>query len=205
MYKKRRFEVLINSFCQIFYAVFWIFLIFGFEEKTLAITTCLCALIHEMGHALCIVFTRATNLNLKSTFNGLRFKHQGIGSYDEELLIYLCGPLANILTFFICAIFSLLFHQNYMTIGIINLATAISNLIPIKGNDGYGAILTIIKKRELHVTYFRFLSCISSALIFIFCILSLYLIDRHGGGYWIFFVFFVSMLREINDSLKEKF
>ena len=88
-----------------------------------------------------------------------------------------------------------------MIIGTVNIFTALSNLLPIKGYDGYGALRAIIKKHELPNKFSSALSITSSSLVFAFCIFSLYLIDRYNGGYWIFGVFFVSMIKELKSEL----
>ena len=116
-------------------------------------------------------------------------------------MIYLSGPFADLLTFTLCAFLG----ERLITLGLINLITAISNLLPIRGYDGYGAIITMLKKRELPHSALKLISGLSSALIFTFCVFSLYLIDRYAGGYWIFAVFFVSMIKEIDVGLKEAF
>jgi hypothetical protein len=201
--KKRKTVKILELLCCILPTVFWGLVLFSFEEKFLAITTLLCALIHESGHLICIFLTRGRNLSLKGVINGFRITTQGVRSYDEEILIYLSGPLTNILAFGICLIMSFTISDEFMTIGIINLATALSNLIPIRGYDGYGAIRAFIKKQGQSNVALNALSGISSALTFIFCLFSLYLIDRYGGGYWIFAVFFVSMLKELKVGLGE--
>lgn len=194
---------ILELLCCVLPAVFWGLILFGFEEKSLAITTLLCALIHELGHFVCIILTGGTDFSLRSVINGLRIKPRGVRSYDEEILIYLSGPFANIFAFALCIIMSITIDKAFMTAAVINLATALSNLMPIRGYDGYGAIRAMIKKQELPERALIALSCFSSALIFAFCIFSLYLIDRYGGGYWIFAVFFVSMIKELKESLGE--
>ena len=182
-------------------SVFWIVVLFGFEEKFLAITTIVCALVHEFGHIICILLLKNNRYNLRSTVNGFRIKASNIRSYDEEILIYLSGPLANIIFFALCVVLSLISNSNFMIIGTVNIFTALSNLLPIKGYDGYGALRATIKKHELPNKFSSALSITSSSLVFAFCILSLYLIDRYNGGYWIFGVFFVSMIKELKSEL----
>ena len=193
----------LESFCCILSTLFWIFMLFSFEEKALAITSIICSLIHELGHFVCIILVSKNRLGFRGTINGFRIKNNGLHSYQEELMIYLSGPFANVFSFTICLILSFIANKNFVVIGIIHLLTALSNLIPIKGYDGYGAISAIIKNHGNSDKALHILSCISSALIFTFCVCSLYLIDRQGGGYWIFAVFFVSMIKEFKEGLEE--
>jgi Zn-dependent protease len=169
----------------------------------MAITSLICALIHEFGHLVCIFIIGKTKLNLRGAINGFRIKSSGMYSYKEEMLIYLSGPIANITSFLICCIFSLVTTKNFILIGIVHLITAFSNLLPIKGYDGYGALRAIIGNREFSDKALYILSLISTSLIFSFCVLSLYIIDRLNGGYWIFAVFFVSMIKEFKEGLGE--
>ena len=46
---------------------------------------------------------------------------------------------------------------------------------------------------------------ISTFLIFMLAILSLYLIDRYGGGYWLFAIFFSMMIKRIGKGLDKDF
>ena len=199
---KSNIKQIAESFCCALYTVFWILVLFSFEQPELAITTLICALIHEAGHLVCIISLGKNDFKFKGAVNGFRIRPKGLHSYNEEILIYLSGPFANIFALLVCLILTFFTDKNFMTIGIINLVTALSNLLPIKGYDGYGAIRAFMKKRELSQIALRTLSCISSTLIFSFCIFSLYLIDRYNGGYWIFAVFFVSMVKEFKEGLK---
>ena len=185
--------------------LFWGLVLFSFEEEFLAINTVLSALIHELGHIICITLISEKDVTIKSVINGFRIKNKRVKSYGEELIIYLSGSLANLFVFLICLVLSQKTDQRLMNIGMVNLATALSNLMPIKGYDGYGAIRALIKKNEYPPAALRGLSVFSSYLIFIFCIFSLDLIDRYAGGYWIFAVFFVSMIKEMDAGLKERF
>lgn len=185
--------------------IFWGLVLFSFEEYFLAWSTIFCAVIHESGHIIAIILTSDTAFSLRGVINGFRIKTEKIKSYDEEALIYLCGPIANLVAFAICFILSRFYDVAFAAIGTINLLTALSNLMPINGYDGYGFISAMIKKYELPSCALKLISAFSSAMIFCFCLFSLYLIDRYAEGYWIFAVFFVAMVKEIDAGLKERF
>lgn len=197
--------ILFNSFLP---AIFWILLIFGFEEPWIAVTTLLSALIHECGHVCYITLFAGSSHRLRAVGNGLRIKTVGSLSYREERMTYLSGPLANLLTFVVCFVICLIFRREgdgfLLYFGIINIATALSNLMPIEGYDGYGIIRSLIEEREMGGGILRALTAISAALTFILCILSLYLIDRYSGGYWLFAVFFVSMIKHFDKALSKQ-
>lgn len=181
-------------------AFFWGFLIFGFEEPYMAMLSIIAAIIHEGGHIFSIMLRRGRPM-LRGVISGFRIRSGGVVTYREELLTYLAGPLANLVAFIVLSLLSLLFGEWAAMAAVINLITALSNLLPIEGYDGYGILRTYIHMRESGEWALRLMERISSALIFILCIFSLYLIDRMGGGYWIFAVFFVSMIKCIRNEL----
>ncbi|MBQ7326006.1 MAG: hypothetical protein IJW93_00830 [Clostridia bacterium] len=181
-------------------AFFWAFLIFGFEEPYMALLSIIAAIIHEGGHIFSIMLRRGRPM-LRGVISGFRIRSGGVVTYREELLTYLAGPLANLVAFIVLSLLSLLFGEWAAMAAVINLITALSNLLPIEGYDGYGMLRTYLQMRECGAWALHLVKKISSALIFILCIFSLYLIDRMGGGYWIFAVFFVSMIKCIKDEL----
>lgn len=189
---------LFNNFLPAF---FWILLIFAFEEPWIGAMTLISALIHECGH-LCYLWLFAKGRHrLRAVENGLRIRSFGSLSYREERMTYLSGPLANLFIFLICILIRKEGDEYLLGFSIINLATALSNLMPIEGYDGYGVLRTLIEERERNHAYLRGLDALSTALIFILCIFSLYLIDRYGGGYWLFAVFFVSMIKRFDKNI----
>ncbi|MBR3875483.1 MAG: hypothetical protein IKJ25_01750 [Clostridia bacterium] len=181
-------------------AFFWTFLIFGFEEPYMALLSIIAAIIHEGGHILSILLRRGKPM-LRGVLSGFRIKSGGVITYAEEMLTYLAGPLANLAAFVIFSLLSLSCGEWAAMASVINLITALSNLLPIDGYDGYGILRTFLHMRESGERALRIVERISSALIFILCIFSLYLIDRMGGGYWIFAVFFASMIKCIKNEL----
>lgn len=203
--KKKAIDILwiIRKMNELLPIFFFVFLIFGFEEPLMATVTILSALIHEVGHISYLLFAKRLPLNIRGVLSGFRIRANNKLTYDQTMLTYLFGPLFNLLVFVVTALLSLIFGKLFALISIINLATALSNLLPIEGYDGYGILYTLIQKREMENIWLRPLYRLSSALIFLFCIFSLYLIDRQGGGYWIFAIFFISMLKCIKADLGE--
>ena len=189
--------------CRILPVFFWLFLIFGFEEPLMAIITLFSALLHECGHIGYILLKKEIPLNLKGVISGFRIKNSPRLSYREEMCLYLSGPAVNLGIFVIASLLARLFGKICPLIATINLATALSNLAPIEGYDGYGAILAYLREREVGETAEAALRCLSTALIFLLTLLSLYFIDRFGGGYWIFVLFFISTLRRVDRGLVE--
>ena len=189
-----------NSVLPVF---FFAFLIFGFEEPLMATVTILSALAHEMGHICYIIYSKRNSLNMRTVLSGFRIRTDEKLSYHQMIFTYLWGPALNIIIFVAAALLSVYWGEFFALVSIINLATALSNLLPIEGYDGYGILYSIIQKREMGEKWLLGLYRLSASLIFIFCIFSLYLIGRQGGGYWIFAIFFISMLKCIKSDLGE--
>ena len=199
-----KFIKVIEGISNLLPMMFWVLILFSFEEPFLATVTLISAFIHELGHILCILLM-GKSFGIRGEINGFRIKNSRIKSYGEEILIYLSGPLANVFCSVLFFVFSNFATQDLSAIGLINLATGLSNLLPIRGYDGYGALSALIKKQELSNSILDALSACSTALILALCVFSLYLIDRYNGGYWIFAVFFASMIKEIKLGLDKCF
>ena len=191
---------ILKSLIEVLPAFFWAFLIFGFDEPYMAVLSIISALIHEGGHILSIMLRRG-RLTLRGVLSGFRIRSRGVVTYEEEMLTYLAGPLANIVAFVILSLLSILAGDWAAMAAVINLVTAMSNLLPIEGYDGYGILRAFLRKRECGEWALRLIGRVSSGLVFFFCVFSLYLIDRTGGGYWIFALFFTSMIKCIKDDL----
>ena len=190
-------------FCAVLPSVFWCLVIFGFEDVTAAAATIISALIHEGGHILYIAFRRLPSGGIRGVLSGFRIRTASLASYNDKILTYLAGPAANIAAFF--ALTPLIPFGDFLALlGVMNLATAISNLLPIEGYDGYGILYTLSEKNEWS-NAMKALEAISTFLIFMLAILSLYLIDRYGGGYWLFAIFFSMMIKRIGKGLDKDF
>ncbi len=181
---------------------FWLIMIFGFDMLYISILTVISVIIHESGHiAVSLITSTSTNSLPKGRLNGLKLAIKNRSSYKNELLVAIAGPLANIIVFLLAVIMGGVFKISYLyDFAYINLMSGLSNLIPVKGYDGY---------KILECTVCRYFYCnnlAQKALIFIpifFCIImvyiSLFFLLKVGEGYWIFAVFFTMM---ISSTLK---
>lgn len=176
--------------------IFWVSVIFGFDAPYVAILTILSALIHEIGHYAIILHFTEKRTELRGHTTGFRIKQSVMLSYPKEIAILIAGPIANI-GLFICTIpFGYAFSGYLKFFGYINLATGISNLLPLEGYDGYGALSTFFRMRGntrsmKRLEMFSFIFSVSATFI------SLHLIDLFGEGYWIFGLFFFTMLSKL--------
>lgn len=187
----------LRSACSFMSVIFWLLLIYGFDEPCTAGLTVASALIHETGHILYSSLFSRRAVVLRGAVNGLRLGATRHVSYREQMLTYASGPLANLAA--AAASLPLLpLSEGYVTLFILlNLATAVSNLLPVKGYDGYGIIVTALHSRGLGTRPVEALS------FFIKCfttVLALYLMEKLGEGYWLFGVFFFSLIEEMKES-----
>ena len=183
--------------------IFWILLIFGFDEPYEAVITLAAALIHEFGHELFLLIRFGRVGIASGRLAGFRIQKDKTMSYRDEVLLCFCGPLANIAIAIIAI--------PLMPLGIyaeefvmINLITAFSNLLPVRGHDGYGILRALLLHFELHRLADSVLDSLSFAIVTLTCLFSLYLMDRLDGGYWFFAIFIFSLLSEIASKLKQR-
>lgn len=179
--------------------LFWVTLILGFEEPQIAMLTIISAIIHEGGHIAFLKFKKIKNGELRGVISGFRIRPGSVLTYHEELMLYLSGPLSNLGA---ALLFSLFRGETAALLCTLNVATAVSNLFPVEGYDGYGILHSVAEKKAPGGFGIRLLDALSNGIVFTFCILSIYFIDRFGCGYWIFAVFFVSMLKQLEKWLK---
>ena len=178
---------------------FWIFVLFGFDSPYIAILTLLCALIHELGH-ISAIFMINGKYKLKSVFSGFKISVERHLSYDDEIKIALSGPLGNLMFFIISSLLIVFFKECALTFAILNLLTAISNLLPIESYDGYRALECLIMKMGYEKSGLHILSKISFTILVVFSFISLYLIKSVDAGYWIFFIFIVILIKNIKKD-----
>lgn len=187
----------LGRLCDFLYIVFWLLVIFGFDEPYVAVLTVISVIIHEIGHELCIrrFFGRARLPVGKA--NGLKIKAGAFQSYRQEILTYTLGPAANLGAAAVGILASLFVGEYALTFAILNAVTALTNLLPIKGQDGYGIISVLIRLYEMDETFDAILSYVSLVLSAFLCFFSLYLLNTVGEGLWIFGAFYVSLFSSL--------
>ena len=182
-------------FSKIMPPIFWTLIIFAFDMPYVAIATLIAALIHECGHIAAMLLITG-GFKLGSELSGLRLTGGRNLSYKEESVIAAAGPIANLLAFIIF----LPFNDYTFVLAILNLCTAISNLLPIESYDGYRiltAALDHCEKGDAARSLLSYISLFTSATV---SILSLYLIRSFGGGHWIFFIFIAAVIKSLKKD-----
>ena len=184
--------------------IFWLSLIFGFDTPYIAILTVICALCHELGHCIAISIASDRKSSLRGHASGFRIKRCERLSYGKEIFILLAGPGVNILVYIITLPFRGAFDGYIRIFGTLNLVTGISNLLPVEGYDGYGALNELFAytgrismQKALDLFSFVFSVCVT--------FVSLYLIERFSEGYWIFGLFFFMTVSKLVNLGKYDF
>lgn len=184
--------------------VFWVSLIFGFDTPYIAVLTLISAAVHEFGHGIAISLFAKGGASIRGHASGFRIKEGQMLPYAHEIAILLCGPLANILLFLITLPFAEAMSGYVRILGYVNLATGISNLLPFEGYDGYGALCTVFSSRGNEHLIKRLEVC-SFLLSILITFAALHLIDTLGEGYWIFGLFFFTVLSKLANLAKYDF
>ena len=180
----------LNSLLNMLSALFWLLLMLSFSGLKMTFLTFLAAATHELGHIAVLLFLKKDFSLPRAVASGFRIKTTSQSSYKEEILISVGGPVINL-------ILALFVYSVSTEFAIINLATAFSNLLPMKDFDGYKIVsdsvalvfgCEVSERLMPHLTVF-----VSSLFVF----LSLFMIMFSNGGYWIFFIFFTVLIRQI--------
>ena len=195
-----RVKVFLNFIINCLSFLFWALVLIGFNTPYVAVLTLISALIHECGHIAALAFTGNFTAFPRFAVSGMRLSRKPHISYRDELIVIISGPLSNIASFLFFYLLSLIFGEYFFTFALLNLLTAISNLLPIEGYDGYKILNTLLSAYGLGARGYRVIQRISLLFVTLLTFLSLYLIMKVGSGYWIFGIFFVSMLLSLFKS-----
>lgn len=184
-------------------ALFWLLIMFAFDSPCITVATLISAAIHEMGHVGVMAIIERGKISMpRAVIFGLRLRKPRLLSYKEELILALGGPLANIGVFILLIPFFDTGMGYIRIFSFINLLTAISNLLPVKGNDGFRALSCIFAPIIGEDRSTRAL-CTLSFLFSAFAVFtSLFFIMKIGEGYWIFALFFAILVKDILNLQK---
>ena len=184
--------------------IFWIFIIYGFDDGYLAASTVACAVIHELGHLGAVsAFSKSKGV-ICGRPDGLRIVKPNLASYRGDFMIFAAGPAANILSAAAASALLPLGSEFVAAFVTVNMATAIANLLPVRGHDGYGMLKSIIALKKDSDFADAVLGKISFVLTAFVCFFSLYLMEEVGEGYWVFGVFYFSMLCDMTGPLESE-
>lgn len=183
---------------RIFSAIFWLLVLFGFDSTAGALMTLFAALIHEAGHLIALFVLGHTDGVPMPRMPGFSIGIHPTLSYKEDVVVSLAGPMANLAT---VAVLLPMRDAAWEMIAI-SLLTALSNLLPVKGYDGYRILTALIALTNTERFLGRLPDVLSFGIATAAVLLSLYAIYAFDAGYWIFGVFFIFLLGEVKNSLK---
>lgn len=191
-------KTLLNTLLSLLCALFWLSLMLSFSDVQMTLMTLLAAIAHELGHIVTMICLKKDFLLPRSVASGFRIKSLSQSSYKEEIIIAISGPLINLLFFAV-------FIGMSPTFAIINLVTAATNLLPMKDFDGYKIISDLISVFFGCEASDKIMPHLTVAVSSLFVFLSLFMIMIFNGGYWIFFIFFIVLVRQILFLQKHTF
>lgn len=122
------------------------------------------ALLHEIGHVIAILFCKrkVTYFRLSAFGAEIEQADGGNGSLQKDCLIYLLGPFANIVCFFLFWLFTgNLLHPFCVA----NLALGLINLIPAEPLDGGQAVYSLLCIRYDEETAIKILERLSFVVL----------------------------------------
>lgn len=189
---------------EIFSIAFWVLLIFGFGEPIFAGLSVISAFIHEFGHEFYLYASGKRASIAKGRLSGFSIKKRGIYSYRDECLLYASGIIFNLAAVLIALPFLPLSSEYVGTFVFVNLATALSNLLPVEGFDGYGIFRSVAAYFGKEEEFLRIFSAVSLGVIILLSFLSLYMMKRFDAGYWTFAVFLLSLISRLEKRLNHK-
>ena len=192
----------LNFIIKILSGFFWILLLLAFDEGGSGFLTVCAAIIHELGHCTAHFLIGAGAALPHASLVGFGLMPLRILSYKEEILVAAAGPLANLIAVGLSIPFRS--SEGGDIFLLVNLLCAVSNLLPVKNYDGYR-----ILSSSLSLLGLTWATCLIDFVSFAFAsaavLVSLCAIYFFDAGYWIFGVFFVFLLKEVDFSLKQRF
>ena len=167
----------------------------AFDTPAMTVMTVLAAALHEIGHIAAAVAVGCGDVSLPyAALTGLRILPPRLMSYKNEIIIALGGPAANLAVFVLLIPF--LANDYVFAFAVINLLTAVSNLLPVGGYDGYRAVRGLLITRMDPDTADTIMCAVSLSCSSVAVFISLFLMMRIGEGYWLFAIFFAVLLKE---------
>lgn len=179
--------------------LFWVFLMFGFDRPYIVILSLISAALHELGHLGAAKLLSCDTSAPSPKLYGFKIQPRTPLPYKKNIMILAAGPLSNVLLSILLLL--LPFKSTYLdSFAYVSLATGLSNLVPVEGYDGYGIAKDLLSFRGRDDLYAR-LKIISFAFCIFMTFLSLYLLDKTNSGYWLFAIFFMATLKNIQTGL----
>lgn len=152
--------------------------------------------VHELGHIFAILIVGERISDIAVSPFGLSIKRSGrLCSYRLELIVYLSGPMTNIL---LALVFSMVKNNICEAFVEQNLIFGILNMLPIKTLDGGSALRSVLLMLFSEKVAATAVDLLSAATVFIIWFCSIWCLLYIGGGLspflfscWLFFSLFL--------------
>ena len=146
----------------------------------------LAVLWHELGHLLVLLLQKQQLTSVDLSAFGVRIDRQHSGSFWQEFLLHIAGPVANI----IAVLFLLPWNK---LSAIFHLVLATLNLLPILPMDG-GHLSQLVLEQILSPTAAHRSSRILSVLTWtLLCLLGAWLLIRHWNPSMVIFTLLLAL------------
>lgn len=137
------------------------------ETSTSVFMSLMSCFLHETGHLLSMFLFGVKVKRIVLYGAGIKIvRGYSLKEKRKELIILISGCLMNVIMFFL---FFFLKGESFKTFAIINLLTAIFNILPIKSLDG-GAILLLLTEEKPHL--FTFVNIITTIIVPLSAVIS---------------------------------
>ena len=131
----------------------------GLSESSACIYMSLAScILHEIGHLLALFSFGVGVKKIVLYGAGIKIVRDfSLVENKKEAVILLSGPLMNILAF---AVFYLFNGENFKVFAVMNLATAMFNLLPIKALDGGQLLFLIFDSKPKLLSFINIVTCV---------------------------------------------
>lgn len=115
-------------------------------------------ILHEIGHLLALFSFGVGVKKIVLYGAGIKIVRDfSLVENKKEAIILLSGPLMNILAF---CVFYLFKGENFKVFAVMNLATALFNLLPIKALDGGQLLFLIFDSKPKLLSFINIVTCV---------------------------------------------
>lgn len=131
----------------------------GLSESSACIYMSLAScILHEIGHLLALFSFGVGVKKIVLYGAGIKIVRDfSLVENKKEAIILLSGPLMNILAF---CVFYLFKGENFKVFAVMNLATALFNLLPIKALDGGQLLFLIFDSKPKLLSFINIVTCV---------------------------------------------
>lgn len=154
-----RIKITFKTIISVEFSFLAVIALLGLSESSACIYMSLAScILHETGHLLAMFFFGVGVKKIVLYGAGIKIVRDfSLVENKKEAVILLSGPLMNILAF---AVFYMFDGENFKVFAVMNLATALFNVLPIKALDGGQLLLLIFDSKPKLLSFINIITCI---------------------------------------------